>query len=90
MSRIAPENMTTLYSAADSKAVANTAVEDLERMQIAHCINEAANTGGYEAYYNKQISVTLLAELEANNYTIIQPSPIAKPGDVSIISWKDA
>lgn len=90
MSRIAPENMTTLYSAADSKAVADTAVEDLERMQIAHCINEAANTGGYEAYYSREISATLLAELEQNNYKVIQPNPIAKPGDVSIISWKDA
>ena len=90
MSRIAPEDMTTLISAAQAKSVADTAVVELEEMQIAHCINEAANTGSTEAYYAKPISETLLTKLDTEGYTIKAPAPIAKPGDVTIISWADA
>ena len=90
MSRIAPEDMTTLISAASAKTVANTAVDELEEMQIAHCINEAANTGATEAYYAKPISKTMLTKLTTEGYTVIAPAPLAKPGDVTGISWADA
>jgi len=90
MSRIAPEDMTTLIPASAAKAVAETAIEELEEMQVAHCINEAANTGSTEAYYSKPISATIKSKLEDEGYTITSPAPIAKPGDVIIISWKDA
>ena len=90
MSRIAPEDMTTLISAAQAKSVADTAAVELEEMQIAHCINEAANTGETEAYYSKPISETMLTKLDTEGYTIKPPAPIAKPGDVTIISWGDA
>lgn len=90
MARIAPEDMTTLYDAGTVKGIADTAVEELEEMQIAHCINEAANTGSTEAYYSKPISATMLSKLETNDYKVTQPTPIAKPGDVTIISWADA
>ena len=90
MSRIAPEDMTTLQTAAAVATVASTAESELEEMQVAHCINEAANTGSTEAYYSKPISSALLTKLESKGYTILQPAPIAKPGDVVIISWKGA
>lgn len=90
MSRIAPEDMTTLFSAADSKSTASSAALDLERMQIAHCINEAANCGEYSATYARPISAEMLQELEDEHYEVSSPAPIAKPGDVSIISWANA
>lgn len=90
MSRIAPEDMTTLYSASSSKSTASSAVLDLERMQIAHCINEAANCGEYSATYARPISAEMLQELEDEKYEVTSPAPIAKPGDVSIISWANA
>lgn len=90
MSRIAPEDMTTLISAASAKSISDTAVDELEEMQVAYCINEAANTGETEAYYAKPISETILTKLEAEGYTVKAPAPLAKLGDVTIISWKDA
>jgi hypothetical protein len=90
MSRIAPEDMTTLISASAAKTIADTAIAELEEMQIAHCINEAANTGETKAYYAKPISQTMLTKLKTEGYDVIQPAPIAKPGDVTIISWADA
>ena len=90
MSRIAPEDMTTLIMASQAKTIEEGAVAELEEMQVAHCINEAANTGEMTAYYAKPISQILLTKLESNGYTVTTPAPIAKPGDVTIISWKDA
>lgn len=90
MSRIAPEDMTTLISASQAKTVASSAVAELEEMQVAHCINEAANTGETKAYYSKPISKTLLTKLANEGYTILQPTPIAQTGDVVVISWDDA
>lgn len=88
MSRIAPEDMTTLISAAQAQTVASTAVSELEEMQVAHCINEAANTGEYQAFYSRPISAALRTKLEGQGYTLTPPAPLAKPGDVTIISWK--
>lgn len=87
MSRIAPEDMTTLITASEAATVAATAAADLEEMQVAHCINEAANTGSTQAFYSRPISKDLITKLTNKGYTITQPAPIAKPGDVSIISW---
>lgn len=90
MSRIKPEDMNKLISAADAKEVASTAEADLEEMAVAACINTAANTGSTEAVYAKPISEALQTKLKGQGYTITTPNPIARPGDVSVISWKDA
>ena len=90
MARIKPEDMATLQSAAAVKSVASAAVAELEEMQVAHCINEAANTGEYSAVYTRPISNTLRTKLEGQGYTLSSPSPIAKVGDEVTISWKDA
>jgi len=90
MSRIQPEDMTTLQAASAVKTVAASAVAELEEMSVAHCINEAANCGKYSATYVRPISNTLRTKLEGQGYTLTSPQPIAKPGDETIISWEDA
>lgn len=90
MSRITPENMTTLQTAAAVKTVAASAVSELEEMQVAHCINEAANTGEYSATYCRPISAALKTKLESKGYTLTYPTLMAKSEDETIISWKDA
>lgn len=90
MTRIKPEDMATLQPATDVKAIAETAVSELEEMSVAHCINEAANTGEYSAVYSKPISAALRTKLESQGYTLSSPAPLAKSGDVTNISWKNA
>lgn len=90
MSRIKPEDMTTLQAATAVKTVAEGAVTELEEMQVAHCINEAANCGQMRAVYCRPISAVLRTKLEGQGYTLSEPKPIAKSGDETIISWEDA
>lgn len=88
MSRIAPEDMAKLIAAAQAKTIAGGAVAELEEMSVARCINDAVNSGAYEAQYGHPISASLKTKLEGQGYTVIAPAPIARPGDVWIISWK--
>lgn len=88
--RIKPEDMTKLIDASTAKKVSETAVAELEEMQVAHCINEAANCGQTSAVYCRPMSSTLLDTLVSKGYTVTQPAPIAKQGDEYIISWVNA
>jgi len=90
MSRIPQDELTILKAATAVKTVAASAVAELEEMSVAHLINTAANTGEYQAVYSKPISSALRTKLEGQGYTLSSPYPIAKPGDETIISWKDA
>lgn len=90
MARIKPEDMNTLISASAAKTVSSSALQELEEMSVAACINSAANTGETTAQYAHPISDVLKTKLESQGYKLIQPAPIAKPGDVWIISWKNA
>lgn len=90
MSRIPQNELTTLKTASAVKTVAEGAVAELEEMSVAALINNAANTGEYEAVYSKPISAALKTKLEGKGYTLSSPAPLAKSGDVTIISWKDA
>ena len=90
MSRIPQDELTQLKSAAAVKAVSASAIAELEEMSVAHLINTAANTGEYRAVYSKPISNALRTKLEGQGYTLSEPAPIAKPGDETIISWKDS
>jgi hypothetical protein len=89
MARIPQEELTTLKAASAVKTVAASAIAELEEMQVAHCINEAANCGQYQTVYCRPISDTLLAKLKTNGYTITNPVPIAKSKDEYIISWNN-
>lgn len=90
MTRIKPEDMTKLQTAAAVKTVASGAVAELEEMSVAHCINEAANTGATEATYGRPISDTLKATLLSKGYVLSTPQLTAKSGDITIISWANA
>lgn len=90
VTRLKPEEMNTLIPASQAKAISEIALAELEEMSVAACINASANTGGTEATYAKPISDNLKTKLQEQGYTISSPTPIARPGDVSIISWGDA
>ena len=90
MSRIAPEDLTTLQAATAVKTVAEGAEAELEEMSVAHLINEAANCGQMSATYGRPISAVLQTKLITKGYSLSSPAPIAKNGDEVIISWKDA
>ena len=90
MARIPQDELATLKPAATVKTVAEGAVAELEEMSVAALINNAANTGCYEATYSKPISAVLQTKLTNQGYTLTAPAPLAKPGDVTIISWADA
>lgn len=90
MSRIAPEDLTTLQTASAVKTVADSAESELEEMSVAHAINEAANCGQTEVTYGRSISSTLQTKLTGKGYVLSSPVPIAKNGDEVIISWADA
>lgn len=89
MTRIKPEDMTTLISATQAKTVADGAIAELEEMSIAHLINEAANCGQHSVVCARPISEDLKTKLEGQKYTLTSPAPIAKPGDETIISWEN-
>lgn len=90
MSRIPQDELTTLKAASVVKTVAEGAIAELEEMSVAHLINTAANTGAYEAVYSKPISAALKTKLTGQGYTLTEPTPIARPGDETIISWESA
>lgn len=90
MTRIAPEDMTTLIQATEAKDVASSAIADLEEMTIAHLINEAANCGQTEVTCVRPISQDLKDKLRGMGYTLSQPALLAKSGDEIIISWENA
>lgn len=87
MTRIAPEDMTTLIQASEAKTIAETAAVDLEEMQVAHLINEAANCGQTSVACARPISAVLKTKLEGLGYTFAVPTPQARMGDVTIIKW---
>ena len=90
MTRIKPEDMTTLQTAATVKATASTALSELEEMSVAHLINEAANCGQTSVVCSRPISAALRTKLEGQGYTLSSPLPIARVGDETIISWDKA
>lgn len=90
MTRIAPEDMTTLIQATEAKEIASSAIADLEEMTVAHLINEAANCGQTEVTCVRPISADLQTKLKGMGYTLTQPKLLAKSGDEVIISWKNA
>lgn len=90
MSRIPQADLIVLQSASAVKTVASTAVAEAEEMSVAHRINEAANCGECKVTYNFPISNALKTKLEGLGYVLTSPQPIAKTGEVTIISWEDA
>ena len=80
MAQIPQSQLTVLLPAADAREVADTALEALDEMKVAACINNAANTGEHKCLYSHPISATLLAKLESYGYTVHQKLPVAELG----------
>lgn len=84
MSLIPASDMTTLIAASAAKAVADSAIEDLEQQSMAYCINSAANTGEHFTAWDKPISPALKTLLEGQGYTVTKNPCSANP-DMSYI-----
>lgn len=89
MALISPNDMTLLHAASEVAAVAASADLEHEMMIIASVINTAANTGVYQAGYNKPISDAAKAKLEDAGYEVIVNNIAAVPDQNYIIRWSE-
>lgn len=90
MSLIPKSELTTLKSAEEVRAVADTAEFEHELMAVAHAINTAANTGEYSVTLNTKLSEDVQKELQAQGFKVEDAYPAACPGRTWIISWGDS
>ena len=79
MALIQKEELEELKSASDVKSVADTAVEEIERKQVAKLINLAANAGQHSAIWQHDMSDKLKEELESNGYSVVMKEDAAIP-----------
>ena len=70
MSLIPQDELKELKSAADVKAVSDTAAYELEKIGVANLINSAANTGETCVVLNHKLSAEMKTLLEDNGYTL--------------------
>ena len=79
MTLIPMDELNQLKSASAVKAVADTALQDLEEMSVAATINTAANTGCHTALWEHPLSDATIQALEAQGYSILQNTKTAYP-----------
>lgn len=89
MALISPNDMTLLHAASEVAAVAASASFEHELMIVASVINNAANTGAYQAGYNKPISKAVMEKLEDAGYEVIANNVAAVPDQNYIIRWSE-
>lgn len=70
MSLVDREDMTTLYSAADSRQNAETAEDAVQLKAVAYAINSAANTGLFRVVFQEPLRPAVEEELTSNGYSI--------------------
>lgn len=80
------DEMTVLHTAAECTTVANNALKDQQLAEVAHLINNAANTGETTARYLQQLLPEVKSELESNGYSL-RLSGGADPDSSVDISW---
>lgn len=85
MALIPASDMNVLIAASAAKAVADSALADLEQQSMAYCINSAANTGEHFTAWDKPISSALLSVLEGQGYTVTRNPNSADPSMSYII-----
>lgn len=90
MSLVSKDEMTTLRSAADSRATAQSAEKDIQLQAIAYAINTAANTGLLETLYQTQLIDGVKEELESKGYTVrfVNNNSIQREHH-ALISWEE-
>lgn len=83
------EQLTSLQHAATVVDIANSAISDQERMQVAYAINYAANTGQQSILYNGRLSSLMQTLLEGQGYHVRPNADGADPTSQWIISAKE-
>lgn len=79
MSYIPLDELATLKSAAQAKAVADDVKQYTDEMVAAYLINSAANTGEHSVIWQHNMSSVLKSTLEAQSYRVTRVSPSAYP-----------
>ena len=82
------QDITTLYSASEAKATAQTAIEEIDNQAAAKLINYTSNTGETCAVWQRPMTDELRKTLEGANYKVRQIVRCANPGRLFTISWK--
>lgn len=73
------DEMTTLKSASEVKAVADEALKIQEQQAAAALINQAANAGAHSVIWNRPMSDELEKTLTAQGYKILKNLHAADP-----------
>lgn len=90
MSLVPKDEMTTLRSASDSRATAQSAEKDIQLQAIAYAINTAANTGLTETMFQSKLLDGVKDELEGKGYTVrfVDNNSYDREHH-TLISWKE-
>ena len=73
------DEMTTLKSASEVKAVADEAISIHEQQSVAALINQAANSGQHSVIWNRPMTDELKKVLEGQGYKITKNNHAADP-----------
>lgn len=87
MNLIPKDQMTELFTAAQSRQTATTAEDDIQLKAVAFAINSAANTGQFRVIFQEPLREAVKDQLEGSGY-VIQYISAAKENQQALISWK--
>lgn len=82
------EDINVLLDASEASTIAHDAALNLDKLAAAHLINSAADTGETRVVWQRPMSDELKQGLEAAGYVVDPVERIAKPGSMTLISWK--
>lgn len=85
MALVDKDEMTSLRTAAESKATAATSLDDIQKKAVAYAINNAANCGQYEVIFQEVLRESTIQSLEEKGY---QLSSVPALNKGTTISWK--
>ena len=89
MALIPMNELQTLKSKDDVKAVAETAEVEQQKQAIAYLINTAANCGQYDVAYNGKLLPEVEQALDTQGYTITYDIAKVNAEDIAHISWQE-
>ena len=87
MALVDKDEMTTLRTAAESKATAETAEKDIQLKAIAYAINNAANCGQSNVIFQERIMDENIEELEGKGYTVRRDRLVSSTERSTLIDW---
>lgn len=80
------DDINTLYSASESKTLAETAIFEQDKAAIARLINYAVSTGEISAIWQHPMTTALKSFVEAQGYVVTE-IPSAPAGRLWNIAW---